>query len=60
MRNNKLIKAQYERLVDINMQRGKKSNDMYNVQEEAEMFGFWRNNIRTNPEQNSSDESEDN
>ena len=45
MRNNKLIKAQYERLVEINMQRGDKQVDFYDYQDEAEIYGFARMNV---------------
>lgn len=45
MRNNKLIKAQYERLVEINMKRGIKRVDIFNTQNEAEIYGFMRINV---------------
>ena len=45
MRNNKLIKAQYERLVEIYMKRGIKKVDIFNTQNEAEIYGFMRVNI---------------
>lgn len=60
MRNNKLIKAQYERLVEINLQRNNKKGDIYNFQDEAEIYGFSRLNIRTDPEKNSEDDSDKN
>lgn len=56
MRNNKLIKAQYERLVEINMKRGIKKVDIFNTQNEAEIYGFMRVNI--NIDQNEKTEAD--
>lgn len=56
MRNNKLIKAQYERLVEINMKRGIKKVDIFNTQNEAEIYGFMRVNI--NIDQNEKKEAD--
>lgn len=57
MRNNKLIKAQYERLVELNMQRGNKKMDFYETQEEADIYGFAEIKLRRNPEKDSDEES---
>ena len=59
MRNNKLIKAQYERLVELNIKRGIKKVDVFNTQNEAEIYGFSRININVNQNENS-EESQDN
>lgn len=56
MRNNKLIKAQYERLVEINMQKSNNKIDIYNQLDAAEIYGFARINLRKNPEAVSDDE----
>jgi hypothetical protein len=45
MRNNKLIKAQYERLLEINMQRGALKFNSNNFEDEAKIYGFL--NLRT-------------
>jgi len=45
MRNNKLIKAQFERLAEINMQNEDNNTDAFDYQDEAEIYGFNRMNI---------------
>jgi hypothetical protein len=58
MRNNKLIKAQYERLVEINMQRSSHKIDIYNQLDAAEIYGFARINLRKDPDAISDDDED--
>ena len=62
MRNNKLIKAQFERLIQINSKRGNKASDIFNTQNEADIYGFSRLNInvvRVDDEDDSNDNKND-
>lgn len=58
MRNNKLIKAQFERLVEINVSKGGREVNLFNIQNEANIYGFGRVNIKVNPETESENESD--
>ena len=48
MRNNKLIKAQFERLMQVNTKKGGKVLDVFNTQNEADIYGFARINVNFN------------
>lgn len=58
MRNNKLIKAQFERLVEMNMLKGNKQSELFNMHNEAKVYGFDRINVDVKPAHSDEDDSE--
>lgn len=58
MRNNKLIKAQFERLVEMNMMKGDRKNEFFDMHNEAKIYGFDRINIEVKPIEGDSEGSD--